>query len=173
MKNDNLLIMGSDKQYARQRMATLQKEIDALGSEFNDAFTQTSETWHDNAPFEIVRDRQAVLYAEHQGLKGILQSSLPSVPAQNKKTIGIGAYVEVVHKNRYQQYFVAGDWTPFAGKQLPGTGAVIISREAPIAKLFVGLGTGDSFTFNRKDYAVTKISYDLIDQYAQMAGAEN
>lgn len=170
MKESDLHILESDKDYARRRMDFLQKEIDALGPEFNDAFTQTSETWHDNAPFEIVRDRQAMLYAEHQELKGILQSSLPSTPKQSKHKVGIGAFVEATDKNNTaQRYFVAGDWTPFAGKSLPGTRAIIVSREAPITKIFLGLAVGDTYTFNNKEYRITQIEYSFLETYARLA----
>src|SRR5690606_22472704 len=157
----------SDKEYARRRVQTLQQEIDALGSEFNDAFTQTSETWHDNAPFEIVRDKQAVLYAEHQGLKGILQSALPSIPKQHEQSVGIGAVVETVSDGKSQSYFMAGDWTPFSGTKLPGTDTIVVSRVSPIAQCFRELHEGDEFIFNRKKYTVARISYGYLDQYAE------
>ena len=170
MQKKDLCILTSDKEYARRRIATLQQAIDDLGPEFNDAFTQTSETWHDNAPFEIVRDRQAMLYAEHQSLKGILQSSLPSVPKQKHTAVGIGALVEIIGKGgKAQRYFVAGDWTPFAGKQLPGMAAIIVSRKAPIAKCFLGLREAERFVFNRQEYHVSLIDYGFIDTYATLA----
>ncbi len=56
MKKD-LLILDVDKEYARKRIAELDDEIIALGPEFYNAFNQTSESWHDNAPFEFVRVR--------------------------------------------------------------------------------------------------------------------
>jgi transcription elongation GreA/GreB family factor len=170
MNKKDLLILESDRKYALRRIATLQQEIDALGPEFNAAFTQTSETWHDNAPFEIVRDRQAMLYAEHQGLKGILQSSLPSVPTQPKDAVGVGAFVEAIDaKGTTQRYFVAGDWTPFAGKQLPGRAAIVVSRGTPVAQLFLGLKEGDSFTLNRKPYRIILIDYSFTEDYARLA----
>lgn len=69
--------MPEDRESAERRILALEDEIQQLGPEFNDAFTQSSETWHDNAPFEAVRDRQSVLAAElHQLRTYIRQSTL-------------------------------------------------------------------------------------------------
>lgn len=78
-----LLILPEDLAYAVQRRHELERQIKALGPEFSDVFTQSSETWHDNAPFEAVRDKQSVLAAE---LAHIKKSFMP-VPCacQNPK----------------------------------------------------------------------------------------
>ena len=88
-----LYILESDKRWARERIAALEKEIQELGPEFYDVFNQSSETWHDNAPFDALRDRQAVLFAELSNLKAILRDSLPSTPRLKKSTVGIGSVV--------------------------------------------------------------------------------
>lgn len=54
-----LIILDEDKKAARQRIAELEAEILSLGPEFYEVFNQSSETWHDNAPFDALRDRQS------------------------------------------------------------------------------------------------------------------
>ena len=113
----------------------------ALGPEFRDAFTQTSETWHDNAPFEIVRDRQSVLSAEHQHLVGLLRRSAVVIPKQKRGVVGIGSIVTLRNKKgQLQRFKIAGDWTPHAGKIIEGV--MIASRIAPIAQALLGKKTG-------------------------------
>ena len=58
-----LVLLDEDREYARRRIAELQKEIQELGPEFYEVFNQSSETWHDNAPFDALRDRQSLLDA--------------------------------------------------------------------------------------------------------------
>jgi len=50
-----LIILDEDKKWAEARIAALDEEIQALGPEFYDVFNQSSETWHDNAPFDALR----------------------------------------------------------------------------------------------------------------------
>lgn len=108
-----LVILDEDKAWARARIATLDAEIQALGPEFYDVFNQSSETWHDNAPFDALRDRQSVLDAERQQLRAVLRSSLPTLPKQRRGEVGIGSIVTLENGKKY---FIAGDWTPFAGQ---------------------------------------------------------
>lgn len=81
-----LLVLDEDKDWARRRIAEIEDEIMALGPEFYDAFNQTSETYHDNAPFEIVRDRQTLLAAERYKLKQILNNCAIKVPKTKKRS---------------------------------------------------------------------------------------
>lgn len=149
MKHD-LLILESDREYAKKRIAELDAQILALGPEFNDAFTQTSESWHDNAPFEVVRDKQTLLAAERHKLKEILNNSLPNVPKQKTDTVGIGSRVTVVENEngKTTSYFIAGDWTYRAGEK--ENGAIIISRVSPIASIIMGKKVGDEVEFKNK-----------------------
>ncbi|MCX6728509.1 MAG: GreA/GreB family elongation factor [Candidatus Saccharibacteria bacterium] len=142
-----LLILEIDKQYARQRIAELDNEIIALGPEFYNAFNQTSESWHDNAPFEFVRDKQTLLSTEMQNLKQILRDSTPSIPRQKKGTVGIGTTVEVLDTktNKTSRYFIAGDWTANAGHNI--NGATVISRKSPIAQAIFGKKVDDDAHF--------------------------
>lgn len=118
----------------------------ALGPEFRDAFTQTSETWHDNAPFEIVRDRQSVLSAERQHLVGLLRRSAVVIPKQKRGVVGIGSVVTLRNKKgQLQRFKIAGDWTPHAGKIIDGV--MIASRVAPIAQALLGEKRGTVTNF--------------------------
>jgi transcription elongation GreA/GreB family factor len=128
-----LVLLDEDREYARRRIAELQKEIQELGPEFYEVFNQSSETWHDNAPFDALRDRQSLLDAELQKLRQILRDSLPGEPVKKSGKVGIGSAVELSDGRRY---FIAGDWTFRAG-QLYGD-AIVVSCQAPLAKELLG-----------------------------------
>jgi transcription elongation GreA/GreB family factor len=134
-----LILLDEDKRWARNRIEELEKQIQALGPEFYDVFNQSSETWHDNAPFDALRDRQSVLDAELQELRKILRSSAISVQVVARDIVGIGS--TVVLQNG-KSYFIAGDWTPRAG-QLRGS-ATIISRRTPLAGALLGKKVGSA-----------------------------
>lgn len=134
-----LVILDDDKQFARRRIEELEKAIQDLGPEFYDVFNQSSETWHDNAPFDALRDRQSVLAAELQNLKNVLRNSVISVPKQRKNAAGIGNVVVLENNKRY---FIAGDWTPHAGQEK--SGALVISAGTPLAQAMLGKKVGDA-----------------------------
>lgn len=145
MKQD-LIILEEDKQWARQRIAELEKQIQDLGPEFYDVFNQSSETWHDNAPFDALRDRQSVLDAERQHLRNLLRKSAVGVPKLKKGVVGIGSVVEIQDaKGRPHKYRIAGSWTYRAGKLIDGVR--IVSIETPIATALIGKKVGAQTKF--------------------------
>ena len=155
---DNLYILDNDKVYARSRIAELEAEIQALGPEFYEVFNQSSETWHDNAPFDALRDRQSVLAAELDKLRTVLRKAAIGLPKQKKGTVGIGSTVTTtnLHTNKQLTYFIAGDWTPHVGHVRDG--AIVISRQSPIGSVLIGKKAGDMVTFKHS------IRIDIIKQ---------
>ena len=159
MDKEELYILGEDKQAARARIEQLGKEIQDLGPGFYDAFTQTSETWHDNAPFEALRDKQAVLFAEQQSLKAILSNAAISLPPQKKNTIGIGSRVTLCAANgKETTYFIAGDWASRTGEVVDD--ALVVSAKAPIARAMIGKRVGETVYF-RADLKVLSVESRL------------
>ena len=136
-----LIILDEDRRWAKRRIAELDTEIQGLGPEFYDVFNQSSETWHDNAPFDALRDRQAVLDAERQSLRVVLRNSLPAVPRQRHGEVGIGSTVWLEDG---RGYFIAGDWTPRAGCSKDGV--VTVSCNAPLAIDLRGKRVSESTT---------------------------
>lgn len=142
-----LYILDEDKSAALKRIVELEKAIQDLGPEFYDVFNQSSETWHDNAPFDALREKQSVMDSELQGLKSIIKDAATRLPKQNKKIIGIGArvVVEDVDSNKTHTYYFAGNWTYRTGQKIDG--AIIMSTEAPLAKALMGKKIGDTAIF--------------------------
>lgn len=147
-----IVILDTDKAYARARIEELQKAILDLGPEFYEVFNQSSETWHDNAPFDALRDRQSVLDAELQQLRTILRNAAISVPKPKKNAIGIGSAVTLSNE---KVYFIAGDWTPHAGQTREG--AMVVSCQAPLAVELVGKKVGDEVKIGRVKATIESI----------------
>lgn len=154
--SQQLIILDEDKEWARARIAKLDEEIQALGPEFYDVFNQSSETWHDNAPFDALRDRQSVLDAERQQLRRILQVALPAVPPQWPGRVGIGCEVEVMNeKKRHVRYFIGGDWTARAGQM--SQGAIVMSIQAPLAQVLAGKKVGETAAFGATTFHIMSV----------------
>lgn len=161
MQDRTIIILDIDKKMALERIAELESAIQKLGPEFHDVFNQSSETWHDNAPFEAVRDRQSVMAAELQNLKATLRNSSAPTSHQNKEQIGIGATVIVTELGTKQRssYYIAGDWTYRTGQKYGDGEALIVSSQAPLAKNMLGLGVGDAFDSRSKQYRIDLIEW--------------
>jgi transcription elongation GreA/GreB family factor len=139
-----IVILDDDKAFARARIAELEKEILSLGPEFYEVFNQSSETWHDNAPFDALRDRQSLLDAELQQLRYTLRRSALSAPKPKRNTVGYGSVVQLENGNNY---FIAGDWTPHAGQTK--NEAAVVSSNAPVAQQLFGKKVGGEVQVGR------------------------
>lgn len=135
-----IVILKQDRVWAEQRVAELEKEIQAMGPEFYDALNQSSESWHDNAPFDAARDKQSVIFAEYTNLKRTLLASTIHVPKHADDVAGIGSIIKVTDARRARKIYIAGDWTHRAGQHQGDI--VIVSAQSPIAKGFLGKKVG-------------------------------
>lgn len=151
MKHE-VYLLPDDRAYAEQRILQLEQEIQDLGPDFNDAFTQSSETWHDNSPFEAVRDKQAMLAAELHKLRTLVRTATLTPPKAKKGTVAIGSMVQLQNGSRY---LIAGDWTHRAGHH--ANGMHTISCHAPVAKALLGKQVGDQVAFAKIDTTITAI----------------
>lgn len=145
-------LLPDDRRYAERRILELEEEIQALGPEFQDAFTQSSETWHDNSPFEAVRDKQSMLAAELHQLRTLIRNASLSLPKQRKGTVNIGSMVQLADGKKYR---IAGDWTHQPGELKDGI--MTVSRFAPIAGQLLGRKVGDRVQFAKLDTAIDTI----------------
>jgi len=141
MTQKELYIVPEDKIWLESRIAELEKLIQDLGPDFYDVFNQSSETWHDNAPFDALRDKQSVLFAEYTKLKEIRQKAALNLPKKRKSLVNIGSTIIINN----QSYFIAGDWTPHAGTTINET--IIISAQSPLGSDALGKKVFDATRF--------------------------
>jgi transcription elongation GreA/GreB family factor len=134
-------VLEEDKQWARQRIAELEKAIQELGPEFNVALTQSNETWHDNAPFDALRDTQALYVAEMQHLKEVLAKAAIKVPKRIAGMINIGNVVTLKRAGKHQRFLLAGHWTYRVAEEHDG--ATIVSCMSPLGSALLGAKVGD------------------------------
>lgn len=134
-------LLPEDREAAEVRIAELERHIQELGEDFRDAFSQSSETWHDNSPFEAVRDKQSMYAAELHQLRTLLRSSTLIPPKRRRGCVGIGSIVTLQEGRVYK---IAGDWTHQVGKHADGMWYV--SSLAPVAQALIGKKVGDEVT---------------------------
>ena len=129
-----------------------------MGPAFHEALNQTSETWHDNAPFDALREKQAVLAAELQSLKETLGKSAPSLPRGDNRQVHIGSRVQLqdAAKKSLHHYLLAGHWTYRLGEFIDNY--MIISCQSPLGTLLLGKKIGDAVMLpNRRELTLMDI----------------
>ena len=141
MSQKEIYILDKDKQWLNTRINELEKQIQDLGPEFYDVFNQSSETWHDNAPFDALRDRQSVMFAEYSQLRITRQNAALQLPKKRKGVVNIGSSV-IINSKSYQ---IAGHWTPFAGQVV--NEHVVVSMQSPLGETLLGKKVHDSTRF--------------------------
>lgn len=144
-----LYLLSEDREYIAKRIDELEQEILNMGPEFHDALCQSSETWHDNAPFDAARDKQSVLAAEQQKLRRIIREATLVKEVSEKGRVQIGSFVELSDGSRYR---IAGDWTHKAGKH--DDGVTWISCRAPLAVSMIRRQVGDMVQVGRSELTI-------------------
>lgn len=142
---EHFVILKEDREWAEKRIQELEKAIRDLGPEFNEALNQSSESWHDNAPFDAAREKQAVLFAEYSNLRTVLRGSTIEVPRPALGTVGFGSIIKISDTRHTRKLHIVGDWTYRAGQHEGDM--VIVSAQSPIAKGFMGQKVGTKTAF--------------------------
>lgn len=153
LKSDVYYVLDADKQWAKARIAELEKQIGELGPEFEEAFGQSSETWHDNAPFEAVRDKQTLLAAERFSLKQILNKASLNYPKPPNGKVGIGSVVTVNDSKKTSKLLIAGHWSPNTGEIVEDI--LVVTCISPIGQALLGKVTGQTATIAKPPRSLT------------------
>lgn len=140
-----LIILPEDRWWLEERIDWLDQQIKALGPEFHEVLNQSSETWHDNAPFDAVREKQDLLVAQRSQLKQILVESVVEQPLSASETVQVGTTIALQQGQKIKQVFIAGDWSYRSGKTIDGV--LIISRQSPLAQAVLGKKMGQQTNF--------------------------
>lgn len=133
------------------RVRELQKALQDLGEEFGIAVNQSSETWHDNAPFDVARDKQSLIQQELLKLRMVRRESLKYIAKRTKK-VQIGSKVILRGVNEIK-IMIGGNWV--GRDELDGY--KLITCDAPVARLLLGKSLGDEVVMQNQSTRLHKI----------------
>jgi transcription elongation GreA/GreB family factor len=156
--NNSFYILEEDRKLAQARIIELERQIQELGPEFHVVLNQSTETWHDNAPFDALREKQALLAAELQKLKEVLQKASLAPPHKQKGIVGIGSRITIKLKGKIQKYLLTGHWSYRIGKEIDK--ALVISCQSPLGQAVLGKQLNESgvLAHNGTQLTITDIS---------------
>ncbi len=122
-------ILQEDYDLVKSRIVEIKQSLRDLAVEFNEVLNQSSETWHDNAPWDTAKGQEAVYLAELESLQNIIGSS-KIIEVDNKSPIG--HFHKVSFNGKDIPVFLAGDFSLRNGQKLDDH--TIVTADSPIAK---------------------------------------
>ncbi len=122
-------ILLEDYELLKNRLEEISQELKNLAPEFKEALNQSSETWHDNAPWEEAKFRERALFAEQDQLGRALRES-EIVESGNQKHIG--SKHKLKYNGQERLIYLAGDFTMRLGQKIDGY--TIVTTNSPIAQ---------------------------------------
>lgn len=160
MKNndkDIIRVLKVDLEWLDKRVIQLDKLIMGLADEFREAFTQSSETWHDNAMFDNVREKQNVLSAEQQNLWAIRKKAfVVKPPTGRKKTVQVGNTVILTPpEGNEMKLIIGGDYISPDLALIDGVKRISVT--SPIGLQLEGKLVGDKLQIGHKSYTLAEI----------------
>jgi transcription elongation GreA/GreB family factor len=130
-------ILPEDLVILDSRIQALTRQNLDLAGDFREAVNQSSETWHDNAPFDAVRDQQSIIIAELDRLRAIRRSVIVYRPKKSAK-VAIGHKVVLHTASRDIKLMIGGIWV---GRETVDD-YKLVSSAAPMAIAVLGSKVG-------------------------------
>jgi len=122
-----------------ERIEATEKELKKIGLELGESCKQSSETWHDNFPFEEGKKQQYMQLERLCGLIKIKNGATIIRPKQTTDTAEIGSLVTIEDKETQQKVsYKIGSYMVF------DSGENEISYESPIGKMLLGAKIGET-----------------------------
>lgn len=149
-------LLREDFDLLEARLKTIDQALFDLGEEFHEAVNQSSETWHDNAPFDAVRDKQSILAMERARLIEIRIGARVIDSPHRHTRIAMGHRV-VLRGPSTLRIFVGGDWS---GREQVGEYRVATAG-SPIGQALLGRRVGDTIQLPKGSFVVHEIKGDF------------
>lgn len=129
------------------------KHQDELGQLLNEAMSQSSETWHDNAPADAIsNDSRNLAEAASAAIRIINESDVYSYEARPEDGVTLGSFVSARYHNKDEQsfFYITGATRELGERQdfLPQVDDLgIITAHSPIGRALLGVKEGGSVDF--------------------------
>lgn len=122
-------ILLEDYELLKKRLEEISKELKSLASEFKEALGQSTETWHDNAPWDDAKLKERALLAEQDQLNKVLREAKVVKLGEEEC---IGKRYKLRYDGQDRLIYLAGDFTMRLGQKIDGH--IIVATKSPIAQ---------------------------------------
>ncbi len=139
-----------DYKALKEKAEILEKESKKLGKQINITTTESSEGWHDNAPFDAVMNELGMLKEQLKEIGELIRKAKIIQPSKNKDKVSIGSLVKVVGQDNKEKWYQIGSYRIIAKKEQKGKNSeknpLIISYAGPVGQKLLNRKCGDKIT---------------------------
>lgn len=146
IQSGEIPILPFERERAEQSFSTLVKLQDELGGHLGDAMNQSSETWHDNAPAEAIRDESQVTASLAKSVIRKLQHGRIFDYETDGTEVSLGSIVDIQygHGGEIITTMLTG-MTHDVEELFPdGDEVEGVTITSPVGQAILGLSPGDS-----------------------------
>jgi len=140
------------------RIQELRDKLEETLKERGESTRQSSETWHDNFPFEEAQRQFSLLAGQLQKLVDLRKKAKEADIPSDKNKVGIGSIVAIQNSATGEiKTFKIGSFAVFVE-----TGEKTISYDSPLARIIMGAKVGETRSGkigkNNVKFKITEIS---------------
>lgn len=136
--------------WVKKELEKTDKIIKELGQELGEVFNQSSETDHDNAPADVIKDKAGAYWQRRSWLLGLQSLKRAPMPT-TYDVVQHGHKVDLKSPQGKSLYVQLGNITQATSER------TTITKEAPVYKDFLGMRLGGVVRIADTIYTVDKI----------------
>lgn len=151
--DSELVILPEDRMLLEARIVRLRESSSVLAQIVQEAIEQSSETTHDNAPYDAARHEKNIVGKQLHDFERILSShAVISYPVDPTEVMP-GTRVKIQNGVKEQSLEVAGDYHERHDREW-----IVLSRKTPLALQMLGRKVGDFIEYDGSIWTVSNIS---------------
>lgn len=152
----------------RQVESLAELQIDVIKA-LGEAMEQSSETWHDNAPGEVVKDEAGTLYWQFKQLRILAgDHEVVEYPLEHSLSVAIGSRA-VIQLDSAEPFTVDVVGASLLGREAydDELNHVTATYDTPLAQAILGANKGDTFDAEIQSGRPQTVTIVDVDQRAQ------
>jgi transcription elongation GreA/GreB family factor len=158
------LFLQKDFEALKAKAKQLEKESEKLGKKIRETTTESSESWHDNAPFDTVMQELGMLKKQLEEIGKLIRKAKIVQPSEDNNKVGIGNIVKVIDGESKERWYQIGSYRIMAVKTQKGRNSeknpLIISYTSPIGQKLLNKKQGEEIEVD----LLTKTSILTIEE---------
>ena len=158
-------LLPHELELARDELTIIEEKVRIYGENMHEAMSQSSETWHDNAPADAIRHEAQVVMQRRGAVEKLLTRAVRlEYPPTDFERVTVGSRVRVqIDDNPASDIDIVG--AQFASREEDGD-VLVCTLRAPLVNPILGKRIGDVTTtkINGKNVVITVLGLDQTSQ---------
>lgn len=142
-------LFAHEKQWVIHELSKIEERIKELGLELGEAMNQSSETWHDNAPADVISNEVGSLWSKRAWLLKERAKMIAPYP-KNTDKVQIGSKVEIATRDSMMTVILGHISITHPDNLILGIGSLLHTA-------LIDRSVGESVEVNGRTYTVRNI----------------